>query len=251
MRFDWWTLALQTINFAVLVWLLHRFLYKPVLRMIDARRAEIDKQYSDARREEAKARERLAAIEAKHASIAAERESVLKNAAAQADESTKTRRAQAEREAAELLEGARRSLAAERNQALAEAQRVALELGAEFARRLLAEVPLQLRAEAWLERLEQHLATLPDSELKALIGQCDNGAALTIVTASPLPSGTAEVWLTRLRKPLGPEITMKFIVDPTLVAGTELHFPNSILRFSWQSALAALRAEIDGHGNAH
>ena len=34
MRFDWWTLALQTVNFAVLVWLLHRFLYRPVLRMI-------------------------------------------------------------------------------------------------------------------------------------------------------------------------------------------------------------------------
>ena len=41
MRFDWWTLALQTVNFAVLVWLLHRFLYKPVLRAIDARRAEL------------------------------------------------------------------------------------------------------------------------------------------------------------------------------------------------------------------
>jgi F-type H+-transporting ATPase subunit b len=251
MRLDWWTLALQTINFAVLVWLLHRFLYRPVLRMIDARRTEIEKQYADARAAEAKVKERLATIEAERSSIAAERNAVLKTAAAQVDESTKARRAQAEREAAELLEGARRSLAIERDRALAEAQRVALELGAEFARRLLAEVPIQLRAEAWLERLEQHLAALPDSELKALVGQCADGTALTIVTASPLPSGTAEVWRTRLRKPLGPEITMKFDVDPTLVAGTELHFPNSILRFSWQSALAALRAEIDGHGHAH
>ena len=41
MHLDWWTIALQTINFAILVWLLHRFLYKPVLRMIDARKAEI------------------------------------------------------------------------------------------------------------------------------------------------------------------------------------------------------------------
>ena len=40
MHFDWWTLALQTINFAILAWLLHRFLYKRVLRVIDARRAE-------------------------------------------------------------------------------------------------------------------------------------------------------------------------------------------------------------------
>ena len=73
MHFDWWTLALQTINFAILAWLLHRFLYKPVLRVIDARRAEIDKQYADASMAEAKAKQELAAVEAGRSSIAAER----------------------------------------------------------------------------------------------------------------------------------------------------------------------------------
>ena len=47
MHVDWSTLALQTVNFAILVWLLHRFLYRPVLRLLDARRAEIDKQYAE------------------------------------------------------------------------------------------------------------------------------------------------------------------------------------------------------------
>src|SRR3546814_21092072 len=41
MHFDWWTLALQTVNFAIPVWLLQRFLYKPVLRLIDSPRAEV------------------------------------------------------------------------------------------------------------------------------------------------------------------------------------------------------------------
>jgi F-type H+-transporting ATPase subunit b len=251
MHFDWWTVALQTVNFAILVWLLHRFLYKPVLRMIDARRAEVDRQFADVRAAEATAKEQLAAIEAERAGIAAEREAALKAASAQAEESAKARRAQAEREASGLLEGARKTLAAERDQALAEARRAALDLGAEFARRLLSEVPMQLRAEAWLERIEQHLAALPPAEVNALVGQCADGAAMTIVTASPLPSPTAETWRTRLARPLGAEIVMKFDVDPALVAGTELHFPNSILRFSWQSTLATLRAEVNGHGHAH
>ena len=69
MHFDWSTFALQTVNFAILAWLLHRFLYRPVLRLIDARRAEIDKQYADARVAEAKAEEQLAAVEAERASI--------------------------------------------------------------------------------------------------------------------------------------------------------------------------------------
>jgi F-type H+-transporting ATPase subunit b len=41
-----------------------------------------------------------------------------------------------------------------------------------------------------------------------------------------------------------------FKVDPQLIAGAELHFPTAILRFSWQSALAAARAEIGAHASA-
>jgi F-type H+-transporting ATPase subunit b len=245
MRFDWWTLALQTVNFAVLVWLLQRFLYRPVLRMVDARRAEIDRQYADARAMEAKVKQELAAIEAERAGIAAEREAALKAAATQADESAEARRAQAEREVAALLDGARKTLATERDQALAEARRAALELGAEFARRLLTEVPIQLRAEAWLQRMERHLATLPAADRSALVAQCADGAALTVLTAAPIPSTTEATWRSRLGRSLGAEIAMKFEVDPALVSGTELHFPNSILRFSWQRALATLRAEVD------
>ena len=250
MRFDWWTLALQTVNFAVLVWLLHRFLYKPVLRTIDARRAEIDRQEAEARAAKLELERRIAAIAAERAGIAAEREAALKAAAARAEESAATRRTQAEREAAELLEGARKTLAAERERALAETRRVALDLGAEFARRLLAEVPMQLRAEAWLQRIEQYLAKLPKPELGALVQQCADGASLTVVTSSSLSAATMESWRSRLSGPLGDGIEVKFDVDPGLIAGAELHFPSAVLRFSWQNALTVLRSEVEGHGDA-
>ena len=110
MHFDWWTLALQTVNFAVLVWLLHRFLYKPMLRMIDARKAAVQKQYDEAKVVEDKAKADLAKIEAERAGIAAEREAALKATAAQAQGAAEARRAQAEREAQALLEAARKSL---------------------------------------------------------------------------------------------------------------------------------------------
>jgi F-type H+-transporting ATPase subunit b len=251
MHLDWWTLALQIVNFAVLVWLLNRFLYSPVLRMIEARKAEVQRQYDDAKSIEDKARAHLASIEAERAGIEAEREAALKGAAAQAQEAAEARRAQAEREAQALLDGARKTLATERERALEEARRIALELGAEFARRLLAEVPLELRAEAWLERIEQHLKALRQQELAALAGQLAGGAHLTVVTASPLPPATIETWRNRLRCRLGDDVTIGFDVDPELIAGAELHFPTAVLRFSWQSALAAARAEVGVHADAH
>ncbi len=245
MHFDWSTFALQTVNFAILVWLLHRFLYRPVLRLIDARRAEIDKQDADARTAQAKAQEQLTAVAAERAGIAAERAAALKEAAAQAEAAAAARRGQAERDAAALLEGARKALAVEREQALAEARRAALDLGMELAGRLLAEIPMKLRAEAWIERIEQYLAGLPKPEADALARQLPDSVHLTVLTASALSAETAQIWRSRLQRALGDRTAVDFAVEPKLVAGTELHFPNAVVRLSWQDALAAMRAELE------
>ena len=250
MHFDWSTLALQTVNFAILVWLLHRFLYRPVLRLIDARRAEIDKHFADARGAEAKAKDQLAAVAAERAGIAAERAAALAQAAAQAEKTAAARRLQAEREAAALLDGARKALAVERRQALAEARRAALDLAADIAGKLLAEVPMQWCGEAWLGRVEKHLAALPQSERDALARQLTDGAELKVVTAALLPPETAEVWRDRLQRILGDRVTVSFGIDQRLVAGAELQFPDAVLRFSWQSALEAMRAEIGDDADA-
>ena len=251
MHFDWWTLGLQTVNFAVLVWLLNRFLYKPVLRTVDARRAEIDARYAALAKADGETSARRAAIEGERTGIAAEREALLKAAASEAEAAAAARRAEAEHKAAALLEDARKTLAVEREAALGEARRVALDLGAELARRLLAELPAKQRAEAWLERVDQELAELPESERDALRASlAEAGAVVTVVTASPLPDGVAEIWRARLGQRLGDGIAVAFAVEPVLVAGAELHFPTAVLRASWRTAIAALRAEVETHGDA-
>ncbi len=122
---------------------------------------------------------------------------------------------------------------------------MALDLGGEFAGRFLAEVPMPLRAEAWLERIEHYLEALPKAEREALVRQFADGSTLTVVTAAALSPEISETWRSRLRQCLGAGITIGFDVDPELVAGTEMHFPSAILRFSWRNALAAMRKEIE------
>jgi F-type H+-transporting ATPase subunit b len=128
---------------------------------------------------------------------------------------------------------------------------LALDLGTDIARRLLAEMPVESSAEPWLQRIERYLATLPKEELAALVKQIEGGGALTVVTASPLAPETIEKWRTRLHPSLGDRTVIAFEVNADLVAGAELHFPSSVLQFSWQSALAGVRSEIEGHGNTH
>ena len=56
MEIDWFTVIAQLVNFLILVWLLQRFLYKPVLNAIDEREKKIASQLEDAAVKKAKAR---------------------------------------------------------------------------------------------------------------------------------------------------------------------------------------------------
>ena len=48
MLIDWFTVIAQVVNFLILVWLLKRFLYRPILDAIDAREKRIALALADA-----------------------------------------------------------------------------------------------------------------------------------------------------------------------------------------------------------
>jgi len=92
---DWRLLIIQSLNFALLVFLLWVFLYKPVLRLIDARRAKIA--------------EGVTAAEEAHAareSIEQSKDSILANATVKGEGLVREAREHALGEAKGIIEGA-------------------------------------------------------------------------------------------------------------------------------------------------
>ena len=55
MLIDWFTVIAQVVNFLILVWLLKRFLYRPILNAIDAREKRIATELADADAKKAEA----------------------------------------------------------------------------------------------------------------------------------------------------------------------------------------------------
>ena len=55
MLINWFTVVAQAINFLILVWLLKRFLYKPILHAIDEREKGIATQLAEAEAKKAEA----------------------------------------------------------------------------------------------------------------------------------------------------------------------------------------------------
>lgn len=73
MEFSWTTFALEIINFLVLVWILKRFLYKPVTNALAQRKAAIDASVEQARLLQATAEDLKRQYEGRMAEWEAER----------------------------------------------------------------------------------------------------------------------------------------------------------------------------------
>lgn len=56
MEINWFTVIAQIVNFLILVWLLKRFLYKPVLKAIDERKKKIEARLEEAAMRKAEAK---------------------------------------------------------------------------------------------------------------------------------------------------------------------------------------------------
>jgi len=248
MHFDWTTLALQAVNVLILCWLLHRFLYRPILAVMDARRQLVEGQMAEAATARSDARAELAEVTAQRGGMAAERDAVMAAAAAQAEALAKARIAEAERQSAAMIAEARKAAQSERTQALAEAKTATLDLAMTLAARLLAQAPAEVRAAAWLGLVERHLAAMSEDERAALAGSLGAETPLRVTTAEALDDTAA--WSERLARVLGADLPVDFSVDAGLVGGAQLSFPGAILRFAWKDALDALRMELEQHDDA-
>src|SRR5665647_1757282 len=66
MQINWFTVIAQIINFLILVWLLKRFLYKPILKAIDEREEKIAAQIKDAEAKDVTAKKEQAEFQKKN-----------------------------------------------------------------------------------------------------------------------------------------------------------------------------------------
>jgi len=241
MGFDGWTLGLQTVNVLVLIWLLQRFLFRPVKAVIEARRAAAGKVLEEAEATRARAQAQLAATEARRRDFVAEGEKSLAEARAAATAERDALLAQARQEAVGIEAEARAALGREREAMRQALEAQAGELAVAIARRLLAQLsPAQVTA-ALLEALVQEIACLPAEARRDLAAAPE---LVRVATATQLSPAEEESWRSRLRQAVGDGADFIFQHDPALIAGTELQGPHTLVRRSWRADLERLARSL-------
>jgi F-type H+-transporting ATPase subunit b len=241
MTIDWWTLALQVGNFLILVWLLQRFLYKPVVRIIARRKEETERAFAEAeaiRREAEAARKRY---EVKQGELLAERDRIVDDARARLARERDEVLEETRREAEALVAEARARIDQERRRAVVDLDAKGVDLAVGISERLLRDLGVASVLDAFLERAEGHLDSLPAYEFDTLRAQLGDGAPLCVLTAPSLDGARRKRWRERLRRRFGDGFKVEFSTDDSLISGIELRFPRAILRFAWRDSLARAR----------
>ncbi len=230
MQIDWWTLGLQTINFLVVIWLLSRFLYRPIRRSIEEREAadqaarQQAQQKADAadqarrdyaQKQEALAKEQHAREAAFHKSMEAEKEKHLEAA---------------RKEAAALLDAAHDKVAADEEQALQSLKGRVQALAADLARNAL-RAPVSVNDA--IAQATAYLDDLPKADRDDLKQDlAAKHATLAVVTPASLTNAQQDAWRSALTQRFGEGTPVVFRVDPEILGGADLHFPHAALRFS-------------------
>jgi F-type H+-transporting ATPase subunit b len=80
MLIDWFTVGAQALNFIILVWLLKRFLYKPILDAVDAREQRVAAELADADAKMTEAHKQHDAFQRKSDAFDQERAGLLREA---------------------------------------------------------------------------------------------------------------------------------------------------------------------------
>ena len=248
MAIDWTTFTLEVINFLVLVWLLKRFLYQPVLGVLGRRQAGVAHTLAEARRAEAEAVERRDQFERRLADWETEKASL--HAALQAELAaergrqlqalTRTLAAEQERQQAQAAHRAveqRRELEA---QALLQARR--------FATRLLSRLAGPELEGLLLDVFVADLTDLPEDQFAGLdIDALGDGGQVHIISAFPVPEVQRQRVASALTARLGRALPLSWVEDPELLAGLRLALGPWQLDLSLADELDAF-AQAGNHG---
>jgi len=241
MLIDWFTVVAQALNFIVLVFLLKRFLFKPILAAIDAREQRIAAELAEADAKATEAREQKAAFQRKNDELDEHRDALMSQAKdAAADERARLRaeaRVAADAESAKHRDALRRELEAQHETL---ARRTQEEVFA-VARKVLTDIAsTSLEASATAE-FTRRIRTL-DEPARATLGKAlGSSSGLAVVrSAFDLPEEQRAAMKKALGDTFSTPVEVRFETAPDLVSGIELTAAGQKLAWNISDYLAAL-----------
>lgn len=245
MQIDWFTVIAQIINFLLLVWLLKRFLYKPILNALEERETRIASQLEDAESNKEIAIKEQEEFRQKNEDFEHKKREIMKKAM---DESEEKRQ--------KLLEEARNEANQLRNQLKKTSEEAQQNLNREIEQKVLQEVfsitKKTLADLASLDLEEQtvkvfikRLNELTEEDKKQILKAFQlNSDPILVRSAFELANEQQTEIQNAIVEILGTETQFQFKIVPELVSGIELSANGFKLGWSISEYINSLEKSI-------
>jgi len=237
---NWSTFILEIINFLILVWILKRFLYKPVMESIAKRRASIEQSMQEATQKDQAAQALKGQYEHRLEDWEQEKQEAREKLHDDIEQEHQRLQAQLHTAMQEEQEKVK-AIAAQQEQELQRRyEQQALQNSMRFTSKLLGDLSGAELEARLITRLLEQLKALPAAQRERL-GKALNEHALsaTVQTAFPL----AETQRTQLQQALhtisGRDLTCQFEQDSRLLAGARIQLGPWLLHANLQDELQA------------
>ena len=245
MLIDWFTVVAQAINFLLLVWLLKRFLYKPILDAIDAREQRIAKTLAEAEEKKNAAQEQRDEFERKNQQFNDERGTLVQQMKGEVD-------AQRQR----LLDDAHRSadaVSSKRHEALQREQKTFADEIARQTQDQVFSISRKILRDLAESSLEERIATVFTRQLHAMSGNAKQelSEALTkssepvrIRSAFDLPENQQNAIRRAINEISSADIPVRFELALDGIGGIELTANGRKIAWSIDEYLTSLQKSI-------
>jgi len=235
LELNWSTFLLEIINFLVLVWILKRFLYRPILSVLEERRKKIEQSLNEATNQHTQAialeqqyKERLDTWEHEKLQLREALQQEIQNERTQKLEQLQTELG-CEREKSAVIEQHQQA------EILRQYQQKAHEQGARFATRLFNAVASKELESRLFDLLIETFDNMDEDRQLSLLDACKTSSdAITVISAYTLSETQRQQLEQKICTVQEQTVTFKYLQDEKLLAGLRIVIGAWILRINLQ-----------------
>ncbi len=246
MKINWFTVIAQVVNFLILVWLLKRFLYKPILNAINERENKITGQLKDADDKNAAAIKEEDDFNKKNADFDQQKKALMDKAItdtnAQRDKLLQDAKDEANTLRLNLEKGAKEK---QQNDELAKADKTQQQVFA-ITKKLLKEMASSSLEDQSVNTFNKRLNGLNEEEKNKFVEAFKSNANTILVrSAFDLSAPQQASITTAVNEVLAAKIGLQFKTSPELISGIELTTNGYKLAWSFADYLQSLQNNLD------
>ena len=242
MLINWFTVAAQIINFLILLFLLKRFLYEPIVKTIDTRQQKIEASWNKALKQQEIAKQEASLAIEKQQELDLQKEAMLTEAREKAEQTRKELIQQARSEIQTMEEEWKKSLDRQQDLFYENLRQQLARQSLEITRRALQDMANAKLEQQAISVFFNRLQNLQESETKQIVESIKNSSENLVVTSSFELSPQVRQYIVNFLKKQNivndEEVT--FTVDNNLILGISLNTSDSEIAWNFAEYLQNL-----------